>query len=333
MHNGSASGRRFGDLGDRFASTRGRPGGQACCGTALTCGLIGGLLLLGTLGSAAMAAEPASVRLWAGPAPEAVGTADNDTPWFTPYLPPADRANGAAIIVCPGGGYGNLAVDHEGRQVAAWLNDMGVAAFVLKYRHRGTGYGHPAPMLDVQRAIRLVRHRASEWRLRPDRIGVLGFSAGGHLASTAATHFAPGDPDAPDPVERVSCRPDFAVLVYPVISLVEPYAHKGSRKNLLGESPDEELVLKFSNERQVTPQTPPTFLLHTDEDGGVPVENSLAFYAALRKAKVPAELHVFEKGPHGFGLGKPGMAAAEWPKLCERWLGGRGLLDPAPSAP
>lgn len=275
----------------------------------------------------ATADEPAHLRLWTEHAPEAKGDADNDIPWMTPYLPAPERATGAAIVVCPGGGYGGLAMDHEGKQVAEWLNGFGVAAFVLKYRHRGTGYGHPAPMLDVQRAIRLVRSRGTAWNVKPDRIGVLGFSAGGHLASTAATHFDDGDREAADPADRVSCRPDFAVLVYPVISFVEPYTHKGSRKNLLGEDPDPELVEKFSNERQVTPQTPPTFLVHTNEDGGVPVENSLAFYAAMRKAKVPGELHVFEKGPHGFGLGKPDMAASVWPKLCEEWLRGRKLLE------
>lgn len=288
--------------------------------------VVAGMLMLAMAGLA-WADEPSPVRLWAGKAPEARGESDNDTPWVTPYLPAKDRATGAAIVVCPGGGYGNLAMDHEGKQVAAWLNEAGIAAFVLKYRHQGTGYGHPAPLLDAQRAIRLVRSRAEEWGVKADRIGVLGFSAGGHLASTAGTHFDAGDSGASDPVDRISCRPDFMVLIYPVISLVEPYTHKGSRKNLLGETPDAALVEKFSNERQVTPQTPPTFLVHTNEDTGVPAENSLAFYAALRKAKVPAELHVFEKGPHGFGLGKPELAASAWPKLCEQWLRARKLIE------
>ncbi|HOA72295.1 MAG TPA: alpha/beta hydrolase [Phycisphaerae bacterium] len=287
---------------------------------------VGSVMLIATLAVQAQSPEPAHIRLWPGRAPEAVGDAENDTPWITPYLPPTERAMGTAIVVCPGGGYGHIAMDHEGLAVARWLNDIGVAAFVLKYRHRNTGYGHPAPMLDVQRAIRVVRSRAAEWNLDPDRIGVLGFSAGGHLASTAGTHFTPGDPAANDPVERVSCRPDFMVLIYPVISLAEDFTHKGSRRNLLGENPDPALVENLSNERQVTPLTPPTFLVHTDEDKGVPVENSLAFYAALRKAKVPAELHVFEKGPHGFGLGKPDLAASAWPQLCEKWLRARNLL-------
>jgi acetyl esterase/lipase len=284
------------------------------------------LVFNATLAAQAQSQEPPHVRLWSGRAPEAVGDAENDTPWMTPFLPAKERATGTAVVVCPGGGYGHIAMDHEGVATARWLNDIGVAAFLLKYRHRKTGYGHPAPMLDVQRALRMVRARADEWNVKPDRVGVLGFSAGGHLASTAGTHFAPGDPGAEDPVERVACRPDFMVLIYPVISLAEDFTHKGSRRNLLGENPDPALVEKLSNERQVTPLTPPTFLVHTDEDKGVPVENSLAFYAALRKAKVPAELHVFEKGPHGFGLGKPDMAASAWPELCEKWLRARGLL-------
>jgi acetyl esterase/lipase len=274
----------------------------------------------------ARADAPAPIRLWPGRAAEAVGDAENDTPWITPYLPARQRASGTAIVVCPGGGYANIAFEHEGVLVARWLNDIGVAAFVLKYRHRGTGYGHPAPLLDVQRAIQLVRCRTDQWQLKPDRIGVLGFSAGGHLASSAGTHFVPGNPAASDPVERVGSRPDFLVLIYPVISLAEPFTHKGSRENLLGENPDPSLVIQMSSQRQVTAQTPPTFLVHGDEDKGVPVENSLAFYAALRKAKVPAELHVFEKGPHGFGLGRPGLPASMWPKLCENWLRSRNLL-------
>lgn len=259
--------------------------------------------------------------------PAATQPADSE-PTLTPWLPDAAKATGTAIVICPGGGYGGLAMDHEGRQVAEWLNGVGVAAFVLKYRHQGTGFGHPAPMQDVQRAIQTVRSRAREWNIRPDRIGVLGFSAGGHLASTAGTHFIAGRPDAEDVVERVSSRPDFMVLIYPVISMVEPYAHRGSRKNLLGPKPAPELVEAMSSERQVTAETPPAFLVHTNEDAGVPSENSIAFYLALRKAKVPAEMHIFEKGKHGFGLGKPGMPAAKWPKLCETWMRERGWLEP-----
>jgi acetyl esterase/lipase len=280
-----------------------------------------------------LAAEPQPILLWPEGAPGAHGNTDNDKPWMTPYLP-SGKATGTAVVVCPGGGYGGIAMDHEGKQVAQWLNDNGIAAFVLKYRHRGTGYGHPAPLQDVQRAIRVVRTRAAEWNIKPDHIGVLGFSAGGHLASSSGTHIAPADPNAADPVARVTSRPDFMVLIYPVISLIEPYTHGGSRQNLLGDNPPEDLVIAMSNERQVTSETPPTFLVHGNEDTGVPAENSLAFYAALRRAKVPAEMHIFEKGPHGFGLGKPGDEASVWPKLAIRWLQFRGMIPAAqPDSP
>lgn len=265
--------------------------------------------------------------LWTDGAPGAKGDSDNDKPTLTVCLPPKETATGAAVVICPGGGYGGLAIDHEGHQVAKWLNSFGVAGFILKYRHRGTGYGHPAPLQDAQRAIRTVRSRAGEWGIRPDRIGILGFSAGGHLASSAGTHFDKGRPDAEDAIERVSCRPDFMVLVYPVITFTESYAHAGSRKNLLGTTPDPKLVELFSNEKQVTPETPPTFLLHTDQDDGVPAENSIAFYLALRKAKVPAELHIYAKGPHGFGLGKKPDPLATWPERCADWMRGLGLLE------
>jgi acetyl esterase/lipase len=265
--------------------------------------------------------------LWPGGAPGAKGDADGDKPSLTIYLPPEDKATGTAVVICPGGGYGHLATDHEGHQVAQWLNSFGVAGFILKYRHHGSGYGHPAPLQDAQRAIRTVRSRAKEWSIRPDRIGIMGFSAGGHLASTAGTHFDKGKPDAADPIDRASCRPDFMVLVYPVISFTEPFSHLGSRKNLLGENPDPKLIERLSNEKQVTAETPPTFLVHTDEDPVVPAENSVAFYLALRRAKVPAEMHIYAKGPHGFGLGKKGEPMATWPERCVDWIRGLGLLD------
>lgn len=273
------------------------------------------------------AAEPPVVLLWPDGAPGAKGSEEADKPALTIYLPPREKATGAAVVICPGGGYGNLAMDHEGRQVAQWLNSNGVAGFILKYRHRGMGYGHPAPLHDAQRAIRLVRNRAKEWSILPDRIGIMGFSAGGHLASTAGTHFDKGKADAADPIDRTSCRPDFMILVYPVISLTEPFSHGGSRKNLLGTQPAPDLVESLSNEKQVTPQTPPTFLLHTDQDSGVPAENSVAFYLALRRAKVPAEMHIYAKGPHGFGLGKKGEPVSTWPDRCVDWMRGLGLLD------
>jgi acetyl esterase/lipase len=288
-----------------------------------------------------LAAEPVDgqqvITLWPGGAPGALGTdPDRDVPRLTVWLPKSETATGAAVVVCPGGGYGGLALDHEGKQVAEWLNSLGVAAFVLRYR-LGPQYHHPAMLQDAGRAIRTVRARAQTCKLDPKRIAILGFSAGGHLASTAGTHFDPGKADAEDPVERVSSRPDRMILVYPVIELEPPYGHSGSRRNLLGENPPPDLVRSLCNETQVTKDTPPTFLAHTDEDTGVPPENSLLFAMALRKAKVPVELHLFEKGPHGLGLGKgprpvangPDFAFQEWPRLCALWLKGQGFLSPA----
>lgn len=277
-----------------------------------------GLLLL--------AAEPQTVLLWPEGAPGAVGNEEADRPSLTIYLPPAERAVPTGVVVCPGGGYAKLAMDHEGRQVAEWLNSLGVAAFVLKYR-LGPRYRHPAPLNDAKRAIRMVRSRAAEFRVAPDRIGVWGFSAGGHLASTLATHFDGGDPAAADPVERASCRPDFAILAYPVISLTTEFVHKGSRRNLLGEDPDPALLESLSSEKQVTPRTPPTFLFHTDEDKGVPAENSVLFYLALRKAGVPAELHIYERGRHGVGLAPDDPVLSSWPGRLADWLRVRGLLS------
>lgn len=271
--------------------------------------------------------------LWPDGAPGAAGTEDADKPSLTICLPPKDRATGGAVVVCPGGAYVMLAMDHEGKQVAEWLNSIGVAAFILKYR-LAPRYRHPAMMQDVQRAIRIVRARGTEWGIEPEKIGVLGFSAGGHLASTAATHFDDGDAQASDPVDRVSCRPDAAILVYPVITFTEPTMHSGSKRNLLGENPDPQLVESMSNEKQVTARTPPTFLVHTNADTGVPPENSILFYLALRKAGVPAEMHIYEKGPHGFGLGSSkgprDPVLATWPGHCTDWLRLRGIARPVP---
>ncbi|MGC8793894.1 MAG: alpha/beta hydrolase [Bryobacteraceae bacterium] len=272
-----------------------------------------------------VASEPETILLWPAGAPGAVGNEDADKPTLTVYLPAAERAVPTAVVVCPGGGYATLAMDHEGRQVAQWLNALGVAAFVLKYRH-GPRYRHPAPLQDAQRALRLVRVRANEFHVAPDRIGIWGFSAGGHLASTVATHFDEGDSGAADPVERASCRPDFAILAYPVISFTTEYVHKGSRRNLLGDNPDPALVENLSNEKRVTPRTPPTFLFHTNEDKGVPAENSVLFYLALRKAGVPAELHIYERGRHGVGLAPGDPVLSSWPQRLADWLRLRGLL-------
>jgi acetyl esterase/lipase len=269
---------------------------------------------------------PKEELLWPKGAPGAIGSEAADKPTLTAYLPPADKATGTAVVVCPGGGYGFLAVSHEGKDPAEFLNTLGVAAFVLKYRI-APRYHHPAPMQDVQRALRTVRARAKEYHLDPHKIGVWGFSAGGHLASTAATHFDEGKPDADDPVERVGCRPDFAILCYPVITLQPPYYHKGSRDNLLGKSPDPKLLDSLCNETQVTARTPPTFLFHTNADTGVRPENSVLFYMALRKAKVPAEMHIYEKGAHGVGLAPRDPVLSSWPKRLADWLKVRGLLQ------
>lgn len=262
--------------------------------------------------------------LWNGPAPGALGNEDVDRPELTAYLP--SKPGKAAVVVCPGGGYSHLAMDHEGKQIAEWLNARGVAAFVVKYR-LAPKYKHPAPILDAQRAIRTVRYNAARFNIAPDRIGIWGFSAGGHLASTAGTHFDAGDPKAADPIDRASSRPDFLILSYPVISFTTEYTHKGSRKNLLGDNPDPKLVEDLSNELRVTSTTPPTFLFHTNSDTSVPVENSVLFYLALRKAGVPAEMHIFQNGKHGVGLAPGDAALSAWPALLEGWLRVRGLID------
>ena len=282
------------------------------------------------LASPILAAEPKVELLWPEGAPGALGDRPEDKPTLIIYLPEKEEATGTAVCVCPGGGYGHLAMDHEGHQIAQWFNSMGVAGFIVDYRHRRKGYGHPAPLQDAQRAIRTARSRAGEWGVDPSRIGVMGFSAGGHLASTAATHFDAGRPDAEDRIERASCRPDFAILCYPVIMFDEAYTHRGSQRNLLGEDPDPELVRSLSNEKQVTPETPPTFLFHTDEDKGVPAENSVQFYLALRRAKVPAELHIYRQGRHGLGLAPETPGTGNWPEQCEGWMRGLGLLEKKP---
>jgi acetyl esterase/lipase len=280
------------------------------------------LVLCGTLVDAQ---EPTTVVLWPNGAPGALGNEDSDQPSLTIYLPVKNQAAGTGVIVLPGGGYGALASNHEGRQVANWLNSLGIAAFVLKYR-LGPRYHHPVELGDAQRAIRLVRSRAAEYGIAPDRLGVMGFSAGGHLAATTGTHFDSGNTAAPDAVDHAGSRPDFLVLGYPVISFTTPYTHQGSLHNLLSDHPDPKLAENLSAELQVTPQTPPTFLFHTTEDKTVPVENSVLFYLALRKAGVAAEMHIFEHGPHGVGLALRDPALGMWPELLTNWLRGRGLL-------
>ncbi|MGD0519504.1 MAG: alpha/beta hydrolase [Thermoguttaceae bacterium] len=272
-------------------------------------------------------AEPQRELLWPNGAPGAKGDKPADKPAMTVFLPDKSKANGTAVVICPGGGYAHLSLDKEGKQIAEWLNSLGVAGFVLEYRHRGGGYGHPAPMQDAQRAIRTVRARAADWNVNPAHVGVIGFSAGGHLASTVGTHFDKGDPQAADTIDKESCRPDFMILCYPVIVFGQPHMHGDSQKNLIGADAPEELVKNLSNEQQVTSDTPPTFLFHTDEDKSVAPENSILFYLALRKAKVPAELHIYQKGGHGQGLAGKTPGTSNWPKDCEDWLRNQKLLE------
>jgi acetyl esterase/lipase len=273
--------------------------------------------------------SPKAMPLWDGGAPGALGKEDADIPTLAAYPVPEGRGVGTAMIVCPGGGYQHLSMDKEGAEIARWLNSVGVTAFVLKYR-LGPQYHHPIELGDAQRAIRTVRARAAEYHVRPDRIGIMGFSAGGHLASTAGTHFDAGNPAAADPIDRAASRPDFLVLCYPVISFTTQYTHRGSLRALLGDNPDPKLVESLSNELQVTAQTPPTFLFHTTTDTTVPPENSALFYLALRKAGVPAELHIYERGPHGVGLASTDEALSNWPARLAAWLRIRGLLNAAP---
>lgn len=275
---------------------------------------------------------PVVTELWPSGAPGAVGKAPEDTPTLTLFRPADGTANGAAVVICPGGGYGHLADGHEGREIAAWLNTHGVTAFVLKYR-LAPRYRHPAPLQDAQRAIRMVRTRAGEWGVDPRRIAMMGFSAGGHLASTAGTHFDQGDTNATDVVDRVSCRPDLLILCYPVISLSSPYTHVGSRNNLLGTMPDVKLLDSLANDQQVTPETPPTFLFHTSGDKAVPPENSILFYLALHSKGVPAEMHIYEQGGHGVGLASKDPVVSTWSKRCAAWMESRGFFKSGAPSP
>lgn len=288
------------------------------------------------LALALLAPAPEVVPLWDGKAPHAVGDAAADKPTLTVFRP--EKPNGAAVVICPGGGYGFLADDHEGKQVAEFLNTHGVTAFVLKYRivqPDRPGPLHPAPLVDAQRALRLVRHRAKDYGVDPNRVGIMGFSAGGHLASSAGTHFDAGDPKADDPVGKAGCRPDFLILAYPVVSLRDGVTHDGSRKNLLGDKPTAAQLADLSNDERVTKETPPTFLFHTHVDTAVVPENAIRFYLACKKAGVPCELHVYEKGRHGVGLGRDPKwtggetSTAGWPDRLGEWLKSRGLLEQA----
>jgi acetyl esterase/lipase len=263
--------------------------------------------------------------LWPDDVPGALGSTANDIPTLTPYLPDPTNATGAALVICPGGAYGYLA-PHEGNDYALWLNQHGVTCFVLKSRLGSNGYRHPAMLQDAARAVRLVRARAADWKIDPKRVGIMGSSAGGHLASTLMTHFDSGNPNATDPVERQSSRPDLGILCYPVITMGK-YAHSVSKKNLLGIDPPARSVKLLSNELQVTAQTPPCFIWTTYEDKTVPLENSLMFVEALRKYQVPFDFHVYQKGEHGMGLDdKPPFAHPHpWADDCLFWLKAQGF--------
>jgi len=249
------------------------------------------------------------------------------TPDLTIFLPVPEKANGAAVLICPGGGYGVLAFDHEGNAIAKWLNDNGIAGIILKYRlpsdqiMRDKSVG---PLQDAQEAMRVIRRHASEWKIDPKKIGVIGFSAGGHLASTISTHYAEKVYDTKD---NTSARPDFSLLIYPVISMDTLITHRGSRNNLLGLKPADDQVRRFSNELQITADTPPAFLVHSSDDNAVPVMNSILYYKGLQKNKIPVELHIFQKGGHGYGMSPNGGTESAWPGLCLKWLMQMGFLQ------
>jgi acetyl esterase/lipase len=281
---------------------------------------------LTALAPATFAAPLDAIPLWPQGAPGALGTAEHDIPTLTAFLPDPEKSTGAAIVICPGGGYGMLA-PHEGAGYAEWLAQNGIAGLVLKYRLGSNGYRHPVMLHDAARAVRLARSKAEEWKIDAKRVGIMGSSAGGHLASTLLTHFDTGKTDDADPVERQSSRPDLGILCYAVISMGES-THSGSKGNLLGANPSPELVELLSNEKQVTTQTPPCFIWHTWEDAAVKVENSLDFAAALRRHGIPFDLHIYEKGEHGMGLGgsRAGGERHPWAADCLFWLKAQGFV-------
>jgi len=271
-----------------------------------------------------------SFPLWPAEVPDALGKAEKDIPTLALFLPAPEKATGAALVILPGGAYGGLA-PHEGEHYARFFNDNGIAGFVLKYRLGSAGYRHPVMLHDAARALRLVRARAADWKLDPKRIGIIGSSAGGHLASTLLTHFDAGKPETEDPVENQSSRPDLGILCYPVVTMGK-FTHQGSKNNLLGKDPSPDLIQELSNELHVTKETPPCFIWHTDEDPAVPVENSLQFAAALRQAGVPFNLHIYEKGAHGLGLGSRQYGGGErhpWTRDCLVWLKEQGWVKKA----
>lgn len=287
-------------------------------------------------------AQKQSIDLWNGKITGAilnadyiqtVDSADNwikmrfvTDPSLDMFPAPAEKANGTAVIICPGGAYWGLAISHEGVEVAQWLNSLGVTAFVLKYRLPDDSIMKDksvGPMQDGQEAIRMVRRHAKEWGINPNKIGIMGFSAGGHLASTLSTHF---NEKVYEPIDAISARPDFSLLIYPVVSMEEQITHSGSRYNLLGENPSEEQVKRFSNEQQVSGETPPAFLVHSLDDGAVLAQNSIGYALAMKRNNVPCELHIYQSGGHGYGLGKSVGTESVWPEACRKWLEARGFL-------
>ncbi len=286
------------------------------------------LLTIAVLPIASAVGQPVTESLWP---PESLKLHDEgDVPQLIITRADSDKPT-AGVVILPGGGYRGHAMDHEGYQFAKWFADLGVTSAICTYRMRGkgndgNGYGHPFPMLDAQRAIQTLRARAKELNLDPNRIGVIGFSAGGHLCSTVSTHFAEPNPVSTDPIARVSSRPDFAILCYPVIAFDQPFTHRGSQTNLLGENPDPALVKHLSNEQQVSDQTPPTFLFHTVEDKAVPVQNSIVYFSACIEHGVPVEMHLFPEGRHGLGLAAGQTGASQWPALCADWLRRREIV-------
>jgi len=289
-----------------------------------------------------LTAQTRVINLWNGKIPgakhsdqfkqvvdTATGWVDKHTiinPYLDVYPAPREKSNGTAVIICPGGAYVGMAVKHEGSQVAKWMNGLGITAFVLKYRLPDDSIMENktiAPMQDGQRAIRIVRNHAKEWGINPKKIGIMGFSAGGHLASTLSTHF---NEKVYEPQDTTSARPDFSLLIYPVISMDLTITHLGSRENLLGNNPSPELVKHFSNELQVNDQTPPAFLVQSIDDDVVPVQNSIVYAMALHKFKIPCELHLYQSGGHGYGMGRSANTESTWPEACRKWLEARGLL-------
>lgn len=288
------------------------------CQTALLC-------MLGAICIAPIALADETIPLWSDGAPGALGKEAKDIPTLTVSTIESETPTGV-LIICPGGGYGGLAIDHEGHQIVAWAKSMGLAAALCEYRHRGRGYGHPAPLQDAQRAVRLVRANAGKWNIDPKRVGIIGFSAGGHLVSTVITQFDNGDPNAADTVARFSSRPDFAILCYPVISMGSSFTHRGSEVNLLGKDATPNQLREFASERNVREDTPPTFVFHTLEDKAVPPENGLVFYQAMVAKKVPGELHIYQKGVHGVGLARNIPGTSDWPATCQRWLASLAMI-------